>query len=290
MVYNEDHHPNHLVVYCPRHYCRAVVDTWCSGIHAAGRHRRVLAVPDSVKAATHCYCQVFLGRLTPGASPQRHGFPETEKAAHFGKPRARRTTSFKVINIFDLECIIQASFETGIFTAAGGCWVQHQGTCIGNQISPVLSNLPVLLSEHEWRARANSSLCADELLFLRYVDNRLILTPKSVLQVPVVQEFCHANFYKDSIQLESVDDHKWLGFVIDAKCRTAQFCMPTKPWQLRSTHSAGSWRLCASGYFSRAALMKKYAWPPSDRPRQLQQLRQLYLAAGFPASELHRHL
>ena len=258
VVYNEDHHPNHLVVYCPRHYCRAVVDTWCDpqvftpldGTEEYWQSQTVSRLPHTVTAKYSwgvspqallpkgtvflkrkkqflkgrtiiSYRSSLLSKLLAAASlaitsmleslwpnaPGLQSMPKlwgllhqflreapvelelcewnddligffnnvprhqiidalrsvvqqffnsfnqvfisvdiVKKQAHLGKPRARRTTSFKVINIFDLECIIQASFETGIFTAAGGCWVQHQGTCIGNQISPVLSNLPVLLT------------------------------------------------------------------------------------------------------------------------------------------------
>ena len=42
---------------------------------------------------------------------------------------------------------VRLSFQFGAFEAAGATWVQHRGTCIGNQISPILSALPVLQTE-----------------------------------------------------------------------------------------------------------------------------------------------
>ena len=96
--------------------------------------------------------------------------------------------------------------------------------------------------------------CFSSLLFLRYVDNRLILAPSRILQHPQIQNFCLPDFY-EGIQLESVENHQWLGFTIDAPARTAIFTLPTKPWQVRSPASAGSWRLAASGFLSRAALI-----------------------------------
>ena len=58
---------------------------------------------------------------------------------------------------------------------------QHRGTCVGNQISPVLSSLPVIQRkscwQREWAQLLTSSRFFDtqqaELFICRYVDNRL---------------------------------------------------------------------------------------------------------------------
>ena len=69
------------------------------------------------------------------------------KSGHQGKPRGRMFSSFKRCWVEDIPLIVRVSFSTGIFTAAGKCRLQKEGTCIGNQISPVLSGLPVLMAE-----------------------------------------------------------------------------------------------------------------------------------------------
>ena len=122
---------------------------------------------------------------------------------------------------------------------------------------------------------------ASSLLFLRYVDNRLILAPSHILQHPQIQKFCLSDF-NEGIQLESVEDHQWLGFTIDTPARTAIFNLPTKPWQVRSPASAGSWQLAASGFFSRAALIRQYAWPKESALPQIRALQDIYVQAGFP--------
>ena len=81
------------------------------------------------------------------------------------------------------------------------------------------------------------------------MDNRLILAPSHILQQSQIKKFCLPDFYQ-GIQLESVEDHQWLGFTIDAPARTATLNLPTKPWQVRSPASAGSWQLAASGFLS----------------------------------------
>ena len=56
------------------------------------------------------------------------------------------------------------------------------------------------------------------------------------LSEPTNSRLCRPEFYK-GIQLESVEDHQWLGFTIDAPARTATFNLPKKPWQIRSPAS-----------------------------------------------------
>ena len=164
-------------------------------------------------------------------------------------------SSFKRCWVEDIPLIVQVSFSTGILTAAGKCRLQKEGTCIGNQISPVLSGLPVLMAEQTF-SKSVPHVIFSSFLFLRYVDNRLILAPSHILQQSQIKKLW--------IQLESVEDHQWLGFTIDAPARTATFSLPTKPGQVRSPASAGSWQLAASGFFSRAALISQYAWPKSQ--------------------------
>ena len=45
---------------------------------------------------------------------------------------------------------------------------------------------------------------------------------------------------------------------------------------------AGSWRLAASGFFSRAALFRIYARPPESVLPQIRALKEVYVQAGFP--------
>ena len=164
-----------------------------------------------------------------------------DKSGHPGQLRGKTKSALKRVWIQDLASIAQLSFSTGVFTAAGKCRLQVEGTCIGHQISPILSGLPALLAERHFLSSLPAAL-SSSLLFLRYVDNRLILGPKTLLQSP------HPHFYQ-GIALETVSDHQWLGFTIDPAARTATFNTPEKPCQLHSPASAGSWKLATSGYF-----------------------------------------
>ena len=108
------------------------------------------------------------------------------------------------------------------------------------------------------------------------------MAPSHILQQSQIQQFCLPDFY-EGIQLESVEDHQWLRFTVDAPAHTATSNLPTKPWQVRSPASAGSWQLAASGFFSRAALISQYAWPEESALAEVRTLQEIYyVQAGFP--------
>ncbi|CAE7764973.1 unnamed protein product [Symbiodinium sp. CCMP2592] len=360
VLYNEDHHPNHVVCYCPRFFLRGVSTTWndpsvfrtLDGTPEEWRQRILKRVPRDLsrryawafkEAAPLPQGTVFLKRkkqfakgrtiisysnslcsklleLTSIAltlmvktlfadSPGMQSMPQLwrslhaywakpsqeedvewnddlvgffnavprkdimhavhlivqeycqtsgcsilsidmlSKTGHPGKPRGRTKSNLKRCWVSDVPLIVDLSFATGVFTAAGKCRQQVEGTCIGNQISPILSGLPVLLAERQFLQSLPTAI-QSSFLFLRYVDNRLILGPQKILLSSQLRRFCDPNFY-DGIQLETVSDHQWLGFTICAKTRSATFNLPEQPWQIRSPNSAGSWQLAASGYFSR---------------------------------------
>ena len=231
--------------------------------------------------------------LTVNLRPQ-----QGQAKAFAGKPRGGKNTQTKALWIEDLPAIVQLSFDTGVFLATGVVFRQIRGTCIDNQLSPVLSSLPVLQRERMWRSSWQSQL-ADGILherhhentfICRYVDNRLILSTDEALRSPLLYEFVQLNFYGkfagDSIQLEEVTDHRFLGFHLNAAERTLEFAQPDRQWQIRHVHSAGSWTTRLAGFYSRKALISKYAWPPSQRKVQIEALRRLYREAGYPANLL----
>ena len=142
----------------------------------------------------------------------------------------------------DLESIVSVSFKAGAFTTLGLMFRQHRGTCVGNQISPVLSSLPVIQREscwqREWTQFLTSSRFFDtqhaELFICRYVDNRLLLADASILEHQCLQDFCNLSFYGGTIQLEEVTNHHFLGFRLDVANRTVTYMQPDKVWCIRN--------------------------------------------------------
>ena len=172
---------------------------------------------------------------------------------------------------------------------------QHRGTCIGNQISPVLNSLPLIQREsywpREWTQFVSSAKYFDtqqaELFVCRYVDNRLLLADFSILEHQYLKDFRHLSFYGGTIQLEEVTNHQFLGFRLNVANRTVTYVQLDKVWCIRNPRSAGSWSSRVSGFLSRKALITQYAWPPSQRSAQAQEVRDLYRAKGFPSEVLH---
>ena len=159
-----------------------------------------------------------------------------------GKPWARGAKHLKYLHVSDLESIVSVSFKAGVFTTLGLMFRQHRGTCVGNQISPVLSSLPVIQREscwqREWTQFLTSSRFFDtqhtELFICRYVDNRLLLADASILEHQCLQDFCNLSFYGGTIQLEEVTNHQFLGFRLDVANRTVTYMQPDKVWCIRN--------------------------------------------------------
>ena len=179
--------------------------------------------------------------------------------------------------------IVQLSFDLGIFQALGRLWTQICGTSIGNQISPVLSNIAVSVDERAWHFAYKTFIDNSRKLWFRcrYVDNRLSLAAGALTFQQAVRKFQDTDFYRHPVCLEEVTDHKFLGFIINAQQRTLQFIMPQHTWQFRNPKSAGSVRLNLSGFRSRVSLIKRYTYPPSHVQQALRQLVQLYMQQGF---------
>ena len=203
---------------------------------------------------------------------------------------ARGAKHLKYLRVSDLESIVSVSFKAGVFTTLGLMFRQHRGTCISNQISPVLSSLPVIQREsywqREWAQFLTSARFFDtqqaELFICSYVDNRLLLADVSILEHQCLKDFCNLSFYGGTIQLEEVTNHQFLSFRLDVANRTVTYMQPDKVWCIRNPRSAGSWSSRVSGFLSRKALIMQYAWPPSQRQGQVQQLRETYRSKGFP--------
>ena len=183
-----------------------------------------------------------------------------------GKPRARGAKHIRFLHVSDLTDIVKVSFEAAVFTTLG---------LLGNQISPVLSSLPVIQHESSWQKEWAEFLdsarffdtAASELFICRYVDNRLILCDETALSHRCLQDFQNLSFYGGTIQLEEVTNHQFLSEALFQQV-------------------VGRPGFQDFFLISRKALIVQYSWPPNQRSQQVQALRNLYIARGFPGSVL----
>ena len=95
-----------------------------------------------------------------------HGSIKTS-AVHLGFSKQSSHANFKRLWLEHLVPLVQLSFECGRFTAVGNTYRQIRGTCMGNQISPILSKIAVVAVEVAW-SRAWSSHFVGHRIFVDF--------------------------------------------------------------------------------------------------------------------------
>ena len=184
-----------------------------------------------------------------------HGSIKTS-AAHLGFSKQSSHANCKRLWLEHLVPLVQLCFECGRSTAVGNTYRQIRGTCMGNQISPILSEIAVAAVEVAW-SRAWSSQFVGHRIFhcWRYVDNRVLLMSQSSKAHSAVQSFLHSVFYRPPVQLELVEDNRFLGFDVVPESRQIKYILPEERWQIRNPSSSCSLNLLMSGLHSRLALI-----------------------------------
>ena len=205
---------------------------------------------------------------------------------HTGSFRpSKRTPNHKVLHIQHIPDIVHLSFQFSVFQALGQTWQQIQGTGIGNQISPILANIPITLHEVNWQQAFQQQLhhlqtAHGPYIFLRYVDNRMIIAPQPTFNSLPFRTLALHDFYQLPIQFELVGDSHFLGFTLHLANRSITFNQPTSPWQIRDACSAGSRRLTLSGLLSRGTTIHRYSFPSNIVHSSLETLLQAYISKG----------
>jgi len=70
----------------------------------------------------------------------------------------------KAFQNYDSVSIVQLSFECGTFTTVDGIYKQILGTCMGNQTSPIRSEIAVSAIEKSWHRSVRNMLSCFQLL------------------------------------------------------------------------------------------------------------------------------
>eukprot|EP00439_Symbiodinium_sp_Y106_P076035 s899_g15.t1 len=221
----------------------------------------------------------FSTRLTVNISPNRRQIKSISGATK----KAGDSRLWKLIDVEDIPTVVQVSFSCGIFGACGVRWKQHDGTCIGNQISPILSSLPVLCTEVGWqRLFASSKLIAGSSI-VRYVDNRLIITSLEHADSLAIRTLVSPFFYGAPIELEDVGDDHILGLRVLVDKRQIHFIPASHLWQVRHPKSACSETHLLSGLRSRICTIRSYVWPAFLREDQVRTFKMFHIQSGYPS-------
>ena len=175
--------------------------------------------------------------------------------------------------------VVQVSFNCGMFQACGARWKQDDGTCIGNQISPILSSLPVLCTEIGWQRLFASCNLLSQSFIVRYVDNRFIITSREFADSLAIRTLVSPLFYGAPIELEDVGDDHFLGLRVRIDKRQVHYIPVSHRWQVRHPRSAGSETHLVSGLI---CTIRRYVRPASLREHQANNLKQFHVHAGYP--------
>ena len=212
--------------------------------------------------------------------------PSGEDKTFLGRFKPIKGLRIRTVWLADVRSLIQFSFNTGIFTAMNRLWRQVRGTCVGNQISPILSSIAVSLCELNWQRSFSSWWTTHKLTicFVRYVDNRFCFIPEELMNDQPVKVLRSPHFYGEPVILEDVEDSQLiLGFKVNVNAGTSNFVLNPAKWTIRSCKSAGSVQYKLSGLRSKASLIRQYAFPNSSKTSALQALANLYIQNGYDA-------
>ncbi|CAE6970378.1 unnamed protein product [Symbiodinium sp. CCMP2592] len=152
-----------------------------------------------------------------------------------GKPMKNRASACRKVFAGDVLRIIELSFSFASFTVLGRCFAQRRGSPIGNQLSPSLCNIAVCMEEDCWVRGLRQCWASDRLAcwFLRYVDNRFLLFPRTCLKGDAFQKLVMPTFYGPPVMLEACNVEELLGCRVSVHDRRVTFDIPEENWQYR---------------------------------------------------------
>ena len=193
----------------------------------------------------------------------------------------------RVFFFSDIAVAVRFSLQCSFFENMGSVFFQKQGSSIGSQCSPPICAIVVAHTEYVWIRSYNIST-KSAILFIRYVDNRLVCLPKRLASLPEFRRLLSLEFYGAPILLEECGSEDILGFELNLPNRTCKYKFPSQSYQFPSTLTACSVSRLLSGFQSRVHLIIRRTWPRHAVKPSLYALIKLYADAGFHINLLHR--
>ncbi len=113
----------------------------------------------------------------------------------------KSNTTTHYFKLADLKEAVQFSLECSFFENMGEIYFQVRGSSIGSQCSPPICAIVVAFVEFQWLRSYKLKLVSD-ILFIRYVDNRLICLPTHIANQQHYHELLSLDFYGRPVELE----------------------------------------------------------------------------------------
>ena len=194
--------------------------------------------------------------------------------------RARTTATSHTVHFCHLESLVKYCLESSVFVSLGKIFSQSRGACMGSPLAPVLCSLVATVEEYFWRLSFQSVLLS-QVFLTRYVDNRLVISPKYIRDHPSMIQFLDLSFYRPPVCLEQVGDLTVLGFTVCLMTKTIKYIVPSHSWQFRSVKSASSSRILMSGFVTRLHIICRCSFPRSSVSQSIEDLMVQYIKRGF---------
>ena len=250
-----------------------------------------LTLTDFFKVGT-CY----YGSWKPTMSVQAHEFfsvspVKQNNPGDIVKGRLFRTLNVnRHIKIGDVPELIIAALGMQNFQLGSKVYTQVQGSPMGSPLSPALCLMVVSVYEQIWYHTHRESISNLHLhaLFLRYVDNRLVILPTLTKDLPAFQILVDPDFYKAPIFLETEPDQEFLGFQVELDPFELCYQPPQDLSQVLSPMSASPPAVLLSGFASRCSIVHRGSFPKLQVDKGILSLKKLYLKAGFNEADLDK--
>ena len=194
------------------------------------------------------------------------------------------------IRIGDIPELIIAALQMQNFQLGSKVYTQVQASPIGSPLSPALCLMVVSVYEQIWFHIHRESISTLHLsaLFLRYVDNRLVILPSSTRDLAAFQVLVDPNFYKAPIILETEPDQEFLGFQLELDPFELCYQPPQDLSQVLSPMSASPPAVLLSGFASRCSIVHRGSYPKAQVDKGIFMLKRLYVRAGFKEEDLNK--
>ena len=190
----------------------------------------------------------------------------------------------------DIPELIIAALQMQNFQLGSKVYTQVQGSPMGSPLSPALCLMVVSVYEQIWFHTHRESISNLHLnaLFLRYVDNRLVILPSSTKDLAAFQVLADPHFYKAPIILETEPDQEFLGFQLELDPFELCYQPPQDLSQVLSPMSASPPAVLVSGFASRCSIVHRGSYPKAQVDKGIYMLKRLYLRAGFKEEDLNK--
>ena len=153
---------------------------------------------------------------------------------------------------------------------------------MGSPASLALCAMVVAVNEQVWNDSYKHILHPSNLFFrTRYVDNRLMIMPKRLLELRCIQEVLCPEFYQTPILLKDEPGCQFLGFDVKLAERRIVFCSPTDTDEFLHINSASTTATLLSSFSARVLTAKKNCFPDSEFRTAANALVALFPQCGY---------